>query len=202
MPEVALKGRPGKPVLLPAEAGLRPEALPWATLLTRFYRRAGRSFPELRRLKGTEVPEPYRALLVHSNDMTPTLECFHGQPLSLRVLSRESVGREYLREVTLNLAESGTPVEYGAIRIQLDVFPEAARERILEEQTPLGKILELESIPHVGWPQAFFRMRADERVAEHLGVEAGREVYGRRNVLLDGHRRMLAEVIEILPPVG
>jgi hypothetical protein len=27
------------------------------------------------------------------------------------------------------------------------------------------------------------------------------DLYGRRNVLLDGHRRLLAEVIEVLAPV-
>jgi len=44
--------------------------------LDEFYARAGLPMPSLQELTGKEVPEPYRSLLVHENDMTPTLEQF------------------------------------------------------------------------------------------------------------------------------
>src|SRR5664280_1818199 len=100
---------------------------PWAALLGRFYERTGLFLPLLRELKGEEVPQPYRALLVHSSDMTPTLERFYGQTLRLRVLSRERQDDSYKREVILWLAEDTRPVEYGLIRIFLDRLPPTAR---------------------------------------------------------------------------
>jgi hypothetical protein len=176
------------------------EAPPWASLLGLFYSRAGIPFPQLKRLKGDELPQPYRSLLAHSRDMTPTLEQFYRRTIGITVIGRVFEGNAYLREVTLNLDGENRPVEYGAIRIFMDHFPPRAQEIIREEHCPLGKILELEEIPHVGWPQAFFRVAPDAHMASMLQLEAPCLLYGRRNVLLDGDRRLLAEVLEVLAP--
>jgi hypothetical protein len=72
---------------------------------------------------------------------------------------------------------------------------------VLEEQRPLGSILQSEGIPHISWPQAFFRVESDPHTAAVLGRRQPCDLYGRRNVLLDRTRRLLAEVIEILAPV-
>jgi chorismate-pyruvate lyase len=133
--------------------------------------------------------------------MTPTLEGFYGLPLGLTVLSRDGDGHAYLREVVLTLAAERCPIEYGAICIYLDRLPPAARQRVLEERRPLGKILETEAIPHLSWPQAFFRIESDARTSAALRLERPGGLYGRRNVLLDGSRHLLAEVIEVLAPV-
>jgi chorismate-pyruvate lyase len=174
----------------------------WAVLLQRFYARMGMPLPRIEQLKGVEVPEPYRKLLVHSSDMTPTLEDFYRLPLGLTVLSREIASEEYLREVVLKLAGGGPPVSYGVIRICLGHLPAPARERVLQEQRPMGNILRSEGIPHISWPQAFFRAQSDAHTSVVLGLRASCDLYGRRNVLLDGSRRLLAEVIEILAPVA
>jgi chorismate-pyruvate lyase len=171
-------------------------------LLERFYERTGLSAPLLRELKGEEVPQPYQALLVHSSDMTPTLASFYGQALRLRVLGRELQDDSYKREVILWLAEDTRPVEYGVIRICLNRLPPAARQLVLQEQRPLGDILQGEAIPHLSWPQAFFRLKADAHAGAALGLQRADFLYGRRNVLLDGSRHLLAEVIEVLAPVA
>ena len=46
-------------------------------------------FRRSRRIEGARVPEPYRGLLVHEKDMTPTLEAFHGGDIHLRILSSD-----------------------------------------------------------------------------------------------------------------
>jgi chorismate-pyruvate lyase len=172
----------------------------WAALLEHFYARSNSPMIALDRLAGEAVPEPYKALLVHSRDMTPTLEGFYHYRLALRPVDRELQDSAYLREVTLNLAESGQPVEYGVIRIFLDRFPARARRLILEEQQPLGGILRSEAIAHIGWPQTFFAAQSDSRLGAVLRLPRPSRLYGRRNLLLDGHRRILAEVIEVLAP--
>ena len=181
----------------------RAHAIPaWATLLERFYEPTGLSVPALQELKAEEVPPPYQGLLVHSSDMTPTLENFYGQALRLRVLSRERQADSYKREVILWLAGDARPVEYGVIRICLDRLPPAARQLVLQEQRPLGDILQGEAIPHLSWPQAFFRLKSDAHAGAALGLRHPGFLYGRRNVLLDGSRQLLAEVIEVLAPAA
>ena len=175
---------------------------PWAALLQRFYEPAGLAAPVLEELKGTEVPQPYRALLVHSSDMTSTLASFYGETPRLRVLTRERRNGSYKREVVLWVTEGARPIEYGVIRIYLDRLPPAARQLVLQEERPLGDILNGEAIAYLSWPQAFFRLKSDARAGAALGLQHPGFLYGRRNVLLDGSRHLLAEVIEVLAPAA
>lgn len=180
---------------------VEPRAPAWAALLERFYARTGLPVPPLERLTGDEVPPPYKGLLVHSADMTGTLERFYGKTVGLEVLSRELQKDSYLREVILHVDEEKRPVEYGVIQIYLRHFPASARRRVLEEQAPLGGILNSEGIGYLSWPQAFFCLESDAHIDTVLRLAQPNALYGRRNVLLDGSRRLLAEVMEILAPV-
>jgi chorismate-pyruvate lyase len=189
----------GPGVLPSALEGAKPP--PWAALLGHFYKRLGLSLPSIVRLEAPQLPPPYRQLLAHNDDMTPTLEGFYHESLSLQVCSRECWMDAYLREVVLALVHRGTPVEYGAIHIHLNHFPERVREQFLAEKHPFGRILQTEAIAHLGWPQAFFCIASDGRMGRLLDFDKPQLLYGRRNVLLDGQRRLLAEVIEILAPL-
>src|SRR4051812_16026294 len=99
----------------------KPFDLPAAHPLDDFYARAGQTLPPLTQIDAETVPEPYKTLLVHRNDMTPTLEKFHQRQIHLRVLGRRRNGNEYFREVVLLLDGSEQPVEFGAIKIYLDL---------------------------------------------------------------------------------
>src|SRR5258708_2605379 len=85
--------------------------------LDAFYAEAGLSLPPYTQIDAQAVPEPYAALLVHRNDMTPTLEKFHKQSIHLRVLRSWRKAGEYFREVVLVLDGNELPVEFGAIKI-------------------------------------------------------------------------------------
>ncbi len=173
---------------------------PWGALLELVYSRAGLSVPSLQKITDEEIPQPYRRLLVHSRDLTPTLEEFYKGKLGLTVLNRWREGQRYLREVVLDLADSGKPVGYGVICVELGHLPPATAHRVLQEQAPFGSILQAQAIPHLSWPQAFFRAEPDSHMRRLLKTPAARWLYGRRNVLLDGGRRLLAEVLEVLAP--
>src|SRR5262245_30341904 len=174
---------------------------PWAALLAGFYSRAGLAVPLLEPVTPEAMPRAYRALLVHSRDMTPTLENFYGDRVELTVIERALNDNHYNREVVLTLASSGKPVEYGAIHVYLNHLPAPVRLRVLEERRPFGDILRSEAFPHFSWPQNFFRTGPDAHMATMLRQAKPRVLFGRRNLLLDGSRRLLAEVIEILAPV-
>src|SRR5437016_1980426 len=88
-----------------------PAAVPFVYPLDDFYARAGLPLPKFERIPGEQVPEPYRSLLVHERDMTPTLEEFHGSGIHLKILRSEQRDDFYFREVALHLNGSETPVE-------------------------------------------------------------------------------------------
>jgi chorismate-pyruvate lyase len=177
-----------------------PAALPFVYPLDDFYARAGLPLPAIERIQGDEMPEPYRSLLVHERDMTPTLEKFHGSDIHLKILKREQRGDFYSREVVLLLDGSEVPVEFGANKVSLVLFPPKARQLILEERVPLGRILEECEIPHATFAKAFFRVAPDELINSVLHLKSPTWLYGRKATILDGQKRPLSEIVEILPP--
>ena len=173
---------------------------PWLHPLDEFYAQAGMVLPAIERIAGEQVPEPYRQLLVHERDMTPTLEQFYGSAIHLEVLRREQRGDYYYREVILLLDDTNRPVEFGAIKIALTLFPPAARRQILEERLPLGRILHDAQLAHTSKPKAYLQIESDEFIRSALKLECRTTLFGRRNTLSDGQQRALAEIVEILPP--
>jgi hypothetical protein len=167
--------------------------------LDEFYAMAGLALPPLVPVDGEAVPEPYRRLLVHQDDMTPTLEKFYRRRLHLHVLGRRRKDDSYYREVTLLLDGTDQPVEFGAIRINLALFDPVAREEILKEKLPLGAILREKVIAHSSRPRAFIRLATDPFINDVLKLSGAQMLFGRRNSLLDPRGRPLAEIVEILP---
>ena len=169
--------------------------------LDEFYRQMGLALPPWQQVDGEVVPRPYKQLLVHHDDMTPTLEKYYGRDIHLRLLSRRRKGSDYFREVVLLLDGTDQSVEFGAIKIDLDRFGAEARRQILEEQRPLGHILQECRLKHSSRPKAFLRLASDHFINDALQLTGANVLYGRRNTLFDPHERPLAEIVEILPPV-
>lgn len=163
------------------------------------YRNAGLPAPAIRPIPGEEMPEPYRSLLVHQRDMTPTLEAFHGDRIHLRTLQHREDGGAFCRLVVLVTDSEEKPTEFGAIAIHLDVFPPEAQELILGCLCPLGTVLARYDIRHHSAPRAFFEVQADGMMSGALGVAPEQTLYGRRNVLSTPDGRVIADVVEILP---
>jgi chorismate-pyruvate lyase len=176
-----------------------PTALPYVYPLDDFYARAGLPLPPIERIPGEQVPEPYRSLLVHERDMTPTLENFHGAEIHLKILNREQRGDFYFREVALLLDGSERPVEFGANKVSLGLFPAKARQLILDERLPLGRILADCGIGHNTVAKAFFTVMPDALICSVLGLDQPRLLYGRRATIFDLQKRPLSEIVEILP---
>lgn len=170
--------------------------------LNEFYEQAGLALPSTTRIAGREMPEPYRRLLVHDRDMTPTMESAYGRKMNLRVLKYALDDEVFSRQIVL-LPEGGeSPVVFGAIKIYLDEFPAAARDLVLERRLPLGTILESQAIQHFSRPDGFFEVEADASICDALEIIGPAKLYGRRNVLGNAAGRKLAQVLEILPPAA
>jgi chorismate-pyruvate lyase len=177
-----------------------PTALPIAYPLDDFYAQQNLALPRIEAIDGKDVPEPYRSLLVHADDMTPTLEKFHGDKIHIRVLRRQQRDDFYFREVVLVLDTDERPVEFGAIKMNLALFSSAARKLILEEREPLGHILRDCAVTHSSRPKAYLRVESDELINRALNLTGRHTLYGRRNTHFDTQDRALAEIVEILPP--
>lgn len=146
------------------------------------------------------MPDPYRRLLDHENDMTPTLETFHRAPIALHVLAKRTDAQILYRQVLLVCAPDGRVVELGAIRIDLSLFAPVPQRQILDSLRPLGAILRDHAIPHLSRPVAFFRLHPGAVIAGALRVGPADLLYGRRAALLDGRGATVADIVEILPP--
>ena len=168
--------------------------------LREIYGDARHSLPRLEVVAGSEIPEPYRGLLVHDRDMTRTLEAHHGDAIRLRTWATGIQDGIYRRMVGLLLEHSGRPVEFGATRVHLDRFPEPWRGLILAGERPLGGILNAWGIAYRSSPSAFFRTDGDERIWGALSLKGPVTLYGRRNTLSDPQGNPLADILEILPP--
>jgi chorismate-pyruvate lyase len=168
--------------------------------LDEFYAARRMQLPVIGQVDKKEIPEPYRSLLVHRSDMTSKLEAFHKGKIHIEPIARNHFENEYFREVVLVLDGSLKRVEFGAIKIILDLFPNEAQEEILKEQRPLGQILKEYNVQFASRPRAFLRVASDDFIQAALGLTHAASLYGRRNTLIDAWDRPLAEIVEILPP--
>ena len=152
-------------------------------------------------INGTDMPEPYRGLLVSDHDMTPTLERFHRSTLHLNVLGSSLRGGEYRRQVVL-LDQTERAVEFGAIHIHLEALPEALRELVLAGKRPLGGLLIEQCVSHHSRPSVYFTIIGNEAINRPLQQSRAGELFGRCNTLIAEDGRPIAEVVEILPRIN
>lgn len=168
--------------------------------LSEFYAHAKVPLPRIETIPGDAVPEPYKSLLVHHNDMTPTLEAFHQSAIHLEIIGRERRGDFYFREVVLRLNGDDRPVEFGANKVYLGRFPEEAQDLILQEEIPLGAVLKKCAVPHRTEAKCFLRVESDELINRVFALPQPVTLHGRKAVICDLQGRPLSEIVEILPP--
>ncbi len=179
-----------------------PTVLPLIHPLDDFYAQAGLPLPQVEIAPPETLPEAERKLLVHEGDMTSALMQFHKSALHLEVLRCETRGESYLRAVVLHLNESDEAVEFGAIKIQLDLLPSGVRRAIIEGRLPMGQILKDFKVNYTSRPKAFLKVLPDAFIRKALRMLGSPVVWGRRNTLSLPERGPFAEIVEILPPVA
>jgi hypothetical protein len=176
-----------------------PEAVSLLKPLADFY--VGGALPEFRFIEPTRIPRIARELLDHSNDMTSTLQRFHREEIRVYVLESRQRGNCYQRKVILITRETRRTVEFGAIEIFLEHFPLPAQQEIFRAEMPLGAILRSFRIVYKSKPQAFFEIDSDDIMNAALSLPHSRTLYGRCNEITNTQGHVLAEIVEILPPL-
>ncbi|MFC1762577.1 hypothetical protein ACFL6U_10920 [Planctomycetota bacterium] len=185
---------------LPDNMHMLCESLLWP--LNVFYAHYGREMPGITPLFPQHVPEPYKQLLVHKRNMTPTLAAYHDSSLFIERLHEFPANRETTREVILRTETEEKPVEYGASRVFLPGLTDKAIALIEEGRVPLGTVLKICDCRHTVEPSGYFKIKPTAFFKEVLGAVPTISLYGRCNrlVALDG--TVLAEVCEVLPPLN
>lgn len=170
--------------------------------LRRFYGTAGLLALETTVVEAWEIPQPARLLLCHDTDMTPTLEAFFGDRIHLDVLQQEHRGEIVTRQVTLRLDSTDRPVEFGAIRIDLSGLAAAQQQIVRQGRKPLGAILNAFNTPHKSHSSQFFRIQADALMLRCFSLDGPQALFGRCNTLTYKGGGILADVVEVLPPLS
>ena len=168
--------------------------------LSLFRQAEGAPLPAFEVIDGEAMPQPYRDLLVHGGDMTSRLAAFHEGRIVLEVLHREVTPEAYRREVVLHVEASGMPVEYGAIEIFLEAFPERLRPLIVEARLPLGGLLNAHHVTYRSQPKAFIKLAEDAMMSRIFGMKEAAGFYGRCNELVREDGELLARIVEVLRP--
>ncbi len=164
-----------------------------------FYAEEGGEMPAFEFVRGDEVPEPERSLLVHTRDMTSTLRRHHGADIALEVIASQRSDDYLMRMVVLRNAATGAPVEFGAIGVRLEVFEGPIQADIAEARGPLGGLLEKYLIDYRSAPKGYFRTWADHRIGGALDEPDGAICFGRCNELTDADGIAFADIVEVLP---
>ena len=175
-----------------------PDATSLLKPLADFY--TGRALPEVRFIDAAQMPEACRQLLDHTNDMTSTLQRFHGEEIRVHVLDSRQDDVSYERKVLLVTRDTRRTVEFGAIEILLNPFPIGVQREILRAEMPLGAILQSFHIEYKSKPRAFFEIESDDAMNAALTLPETQTLYGRCNEIRNSAGRILAEIVEILPP--
>ena len=164
------------------------------------YARSGVALPHVEMIDPDNIPPPYRSLLVHTTDMTLTLERHFGGKVALRPLATFSTGPWYYRRVLLAQEYTGRPVEMGAIRIKVGAFSDRIRRQILKNDVPLGRLLRDGGVKYESRPKAFLAVTPNPEMMGVFWMREPKTLYGRRTEMIhDGAK--IGDIVEVLPLV-
>jgi len=148
----------------------------------------------------TDMPQPYRQLLDHTQHMTVTVEAYFNDAVDVEVHEVARHGPQYARKITLRLRHGTKVVQYGLIGVDLDALDVDVAAEIVAGETPLGRVLIEHDVLRVVEPVQFLRVALPADLAAVMGVPAGSVTYGRLG-LISADGRPAIRVAEILAPI-
>jgi len=187
-------------VKLPQSPPSRAELAPLLAL----YQRRNHPNPAIQFINPNEIPSPYRALLDHSSNMTPTLEKFCQSKLSLKVFEILHEEENQIIDRWIALKQNNqTTMEFGSIRIHLNSLPRSIHSEVIRGVEPFASILINAGVRQICQPSGFFIIQSDEIVREFLNSdELSASFYGRCNTIESPDGERIASVVEILPTLN
>jgi chorismate-pyruvate lyase len=138
-------------------------------------------------------------MLHHEHHMTVTLEAQHASPVTVSVLDVRRDQGVYSRRILLCRESDGAVVQFGIVRLNLEVLDPATRREIEGEQTPLGRVLIDHNVLREIELHQLYRVACGHDLADHFGVAPGTPTYG-RTALIYCNGEPAVELLEIIAP--
>jgi len=148
----------------------------------------------------SDMPDPYRRLLAHEHHMTVTVEAFHGSPVDVRVIDKQTTPTHYARKIALVSQATRDVVQFGIMRVHLAHLAKEVRSEIESEGTPLGRILIEHGVLREVHLLALWKVECGEDLAALFGRVGSPTTYG-RVALIDFNGEPAVELLEIVAPV-
>lgn len=146
-----------------------------------------------------DVPEPFRGLLDHHDHMTVALEAFHNSPVVVRPYLVHQQGDLYGRKLDLLSEKSGEVVMTGIMLLNLTFVPLPARERIIAQEAPLGRILIESGVLRRITGVSLLKVDAADPLAKRFGLDEPVDAYGRLATILCDEKPAV-DLLEIVRP--
>ncbi|MFK7734734.1 MAG: hypothetical protein AB8B50_01815 [Pirellulaceae bacterium] len=167
-------------------------------LISLFYR-AKHDLGEFERCLPNSCPQAYGSLLEHEAHMTVTVEQRHGCSVGVEVLESQLTETHYNRKILLRRTSDSRVVQFGIVRLSLAALQPQVRDEIMQQQTPLGRVLIQHNVLRQVHLNAIWRVECAGELAEHMMVDTGHETYGRTALIFcDGEPAV--ELLEIVAP--
>ena len=167
------------------------------TTLEELYQLFDEPAPKARMIDPGGVPQPEQRLLAHENHMTVTLEKFHDTKVTLEVLDTRRADHLYARKILLRHGETSEVVQYGIMQFNFRHCSEAVRDEILDQDTPLGRILIEHGMLRRISTHALLELEPNDEIAAALGTQ--QPVYGRLATIFCDDEPAVA-LLEIVSP--
>lgn len=157
-------------------------------------------FADFTWVEASEMPGPYRRLLDHDSHMTSTVETYHGCSVNLTVLNRRHEYPWYSRQILLSRGDDDRVVQFGIVRLNVEVLDSQLCEEFAQERTPLGRILIQHKVLRRVRMVSLWRIVTGRVLTNFLELHRPAETYGRTAVIYCNGQRGI-ELLEIVAPV-
>lgn len=147
----------------------------------------------------SQVPASYQKLLNHSSHMTVTVEEFYSDRVDVQVLRSLTNAEHYCREILLSTQRDSKVVQYGIVKLKLDLISEPARGEILAESKPLGRVLIEREILREVELFDLFQVACGSKLAQFFRVPERTQTYG-RTAIIHCNGEPAIELLEIVAP--
>ncbi len=167
--------------------------------LIRFFYGSVDELGKFQAVEAYQMPEAYRRLLAHNNHMTVTVEAYHGCPVDVEVLEAQWAQPIYRRKILLRRTCDRKCVQFGLVWLNTAFLTEQVRQKILDGQIPLGRVLIEHGVLREVFLRELFEIQVGPELAEYFGLSIGDIVYGRTaRIDLDGHPALqLLEIVTV-----
>ncbi len=176
-----------------------PSASPQLLALVHLFYQALEQLGQFTAVDATSVPELPRRLLAHNQHMTVTVEAWQGVSVRVDVLARRETPTHYARKILLRRGDNSRAVQFGIMRVNLQLLNTTVRAAILAAAAPLGRVLLQHGVLTEVQLCDLWRILPAAELAGWLGAGPDEPLYGRTAVIdCDGARAV--ELLEIVAP--